>query len=70
MDLLRFEDKHHGPVYVDSRALMIIARNGEDTNVGVKLGDHGVDLTLAGDPDEIAQAIERAVPGARVHRIV
>jgi hypothetical protein len=71
MDLLRFDSKELGPIFVDGRALILLTRDGdgEDTNLGIMLGSHGLDIVVAGDPDEVALAIERSVPGARVHRI-
>jgi hypothetical protein len=71
MDLLRFEDKRSGPIYVDGRSIFFLARDGDDTNVGVVIGGFtGKDLIVSGDVDEVAASIERAVPGARIHRIV
>lgn len=71
MDLLRFEDKLIGPIYVDGRSILFIARDGDDTNIGVVIGGFiGKDVIVSGDVDEVAASIERAVPGARIHRIV
>jgi len=74
MDLLRFEDKDVGPVFLDGR-LMLSLVSDPATPAMTKVfayASHGVvaSIDVIGDSDEIAQAIERAVPGARVHRIV
>lgn len=73
MDLLRFDDKDIGPVYIDGRALFLLTRSseGDATRLGVVFtGQIAKDYDLAGDVDEVAASIERAVPGARIHRIV
>jgi hypothetical protein len=73
MDLLRFEDKDVGPVYLDGRFNFLLSANPDvpETKVIARDGDGLVAaLDIVGDVDEIAQAIERAVPGARIHRIV
>lgn len=67
LHLLRFEERDLGPVYVDARAQMFIARDGMDTNLGVVFNGVSKDLTIAGDVDEVAQAIERAYPDARIY---
>ena len=74
MDLLRFEDKDVGPVYVDGRFLFILAADpmdGEATKIGVHGSDGSMTaaLGIAGDVEEVAMAIEKSVPGARIHRI-
>lgn len=72
MDLLRFEDKDVGAVYLDARFHYIIITNKGSPSSKVMARDaagSAASLDIMGDPDEIAQAIERAVPGARVHRI-
>lgn len=73
MDLLRFEDKDVGPVYVDGRFMLLLAadpQNGEVTKIGVHNSQGIVSgLDVMGDVDEVAMAIEKSVPGARIHRI-
>jgi hypothetical protein len=74
MDLLRFEDKDVGPVFIDGRFLFVVTADplaGEITKIGAH-APYGciASLDILGDVDEIAAAIERAVPGARIHRIV
>lgn len=66
MDLLRIESKDVGPIYIDARLPLVLAKKGDDTNVGIALPHGGVDLTVAGDVDEVAQAIERAFPDAHI----
>ena len=72
MDLLRFEDKDVGAVYLDARFMFCIASDPNITSTKIVARDAAgvaASLDVIGDPDEVAQAIERAVPGARVHRI-
>jgi hypothetical protein len=73
MDLLRFEDKDVGPVYLDGRLFFTLLSdpNAPTMTKLLAYAPHGVvaNLDLVGDADEIALVIERSVPGARVHRI-
>lgn len=73
MDLLRFDDKDVGPVYLDGRLFFSLMSDPQTPNITKLLAHapHGMvgNLDIIGDADEIALAIERSVPGARVHRI-
>lgn len=74
MDLLRFEDKDVGTIYLDGRLVFCLCGDPhslcESTKVVAYNGSATVaQLDIAADVDELAQAIERAVPGARIHRI-
>ena len=70
MDLLRFEDKDVGPIYVDGRARFLLSGKDGNTRMGVVLGGaSALDFDLAGDVDEVAAAIERAFPQARIWRV-
>jgi hypothetical protein len=73
MDLLRFEDKDVGPVYLDGRFHFVLAADKESPSTKIIARDAAgvaAAIDVLGDADEVAQAIERAVPGARIHRIV
>jgi hypothetical protein len=73
MDLLRFEDKDVGPIYIDGRCLFLMGADphaGENTKITAHTPYGAIAaLDIVGDVDEVAQSIERAVPGARIHRI-
>jgi len=72
MDLLRFVDKDNGPYFIDGRALFALCPDAtqQETKL-VAFGQFGViaSLDLSADVEEVALMIERAVPGARIHRI-
>ena len=73
MDLLRFEDKDVGAIYLDGRMVFCLCGTPnapDNTKLVAYNGPVAVSqLDIAADVDELAQAIERAVPGARIHRI-
>lgn len=72
MDLLRFDEKDIGPIYIDGRAMFCLSRATDETNTRLGIvftGQIAKDFDILGDVDEVAQAIERAVPGARIYRI-
>lgn len=72
MDLLRLDTKDHGPVFVRPENVACIGRiDDESCNVAVVLANgKALDLTMAADADEIAQSIERVLPGCRIHRVI
>ncbi len=74
MDLIRF-DTVGGVLYVDSRAMFLLTPADEtSTHTSVQVAYGGtvnpVDLTLLGDVDEVAAAMERAIPDCRIHRVI
>lgn len=70
MDLLRFDDITHGPVYADGRGAFCLIGDGATTKVSITyFGGTMQGLVVAGDVDEVAMSIETAIPEARIHRI-
>lgn len=72
MEFIRINSTNHGTFYVRPDHIVSIAATEADNEcvVGVVLPNgHEYDLIVESDPDEVAQAFERVLPGTLLYLI-